>query len=163
MKNPLRFWRTGAVAVVLAAIGGAGFADDADAIGEGAVLCISSPYDVDETVQRLELSARQRGVAVFGCFRHDGEGTGDVRSEAGEQVVVLESAQGGTPVWMAADDAESADGRAFELPLGIRVRPGGDGRAEVWVEAHDSRSKMPQGLAVDLAARDDVVRAALRA
>lgn len=163
MKNALRFWRTGAVAVVLAAIGGAGFADDADAIGEGAVLCISSPYDVDETVQRLELSARQRGVPVFGCFRHDGECAGDVRSEAGEQVVVLESAQGGTPVWMAADDAEAADSRAFELPLGIRVRPGGDGRAEVWVEAHDTRSKMPQGLAVDLAARDDVVRAALRA
>ena len=166
MKNPLRFWRTGAVAVVLAAIGGAGFADDADAIGEGSVLCISSPYDVDETVHRLELSARQRGVTVFGCFGHDGDAAGTVRSEAGAsdiRVVALESAQGGTPVWMAADDAESTGGRVFELPLGIRVRPGGDGRAEVWVEAHNARHKMPQGLELDLATRDDVVRAALRA
>lgn len=165
MKNPLRFWRTGAVAVVLAAIGGAGFADDADAIVEGSVLCLSSPYDVDETVHRLELSARQRGVAVFGRFRHDGERAGVARGDAGTremQVVVLESAQGGTPVWMAADDADSGAGRAFELPLGIRVRPGGDGRAEVWVEARDARHAMPQGLELDLAARDAVVRAALR-
>ncbi|HMN77733.1 MAG TPA: hypothetical protein PKC97_16855 [Burkholderiaceae bacterium] len=165
MKNPLRFWRTGAVAVVLAAIGGASFADDADAMVEGSVLCITSPYDVDETVQRIELSARQRGVAVFGCFAQGGHGAGVARSEAGAgevRVVVLESAQGGTPVWMTADEAHASEGRVFELPLGIRVRPGGDGRAEVWIEARNARNEMPQGLERDLAARDEVVRAALR-
>lgn len=161
MKKPMRFWRTGAVAVVLAAIGGAGFADDANAIGEGSVLCISSPYDVDETVQRIELCARQRGVSVFGCFAQDSAAR-DASGANDARVVVLESAEGGTPVLMAADDDRAQEGNAFELPLGIRVRPAGGGRSEVWVEAPDAGQGLPQGLALDLAARDEVVRDALR-
>ena len=53
MNNPLRFWRTGAVAVVLAALGGAGFADDASAVEERSLQRLVSPYDVDETVQTV--------------------------------------------------------------------------------------------------------------
>ncbi|MEO8123581.1 MAG: hypothetical protein ABI633_05985 [Burkholderiales bacterium] len=164
MKNPLRFWRTGAVAVVLAAIGGAGFADDTSAVEEGSLQCLSSPYDVDETVHRIELSARHRGVSVFGCFEQRSGGASIARGHtpaSGMRVVVLESRHGGTPVLMAAGGARDRD--AFELPLSIRVRPGADGRSEVWVEAPQGRQDMLQELELDLAALGEIVRDALRA
>lgn len=162
MNNPSRYWRTGAIAVVLAALGGSGFADDANALEERSLQRLSSPFDVDETVHRIELSARQRGVTVFGCFEQQGFGVNIARGDAlgrGMRVVVLESVQGGTPVLMAAG---GTDGSAFELPLSIRVRPGGEGRSEVWVESSHARQDMLQGLALDLATLDDVVRDALR-
>lgn len=165
MKNPLRFWRTGAVAVVLAALGGASFAEDASTVEEGSLECLSSPYDVDETVHRIELSARQRGVPVFGCFEQISGGASLARGGAslrGMRVVVLESVQGGTPVLMAAEGADTRDGGAFELPLSIRVRRGGDGLTEVWVESPQIRQDMLHGLEFDLAALDEVVRNALR-
>ena len=165
MKNPLRFWRTGAVAVVLAALGGPGFADDAGAFGERSLVRLCSPYDVDETVHRIELSARHRGVQVFGCFELHGSGMGLARGGApsgGLRVVVLESMQGGTPVLMAADEMAVGERRVFELPLSIRVRPGDDGRAEVWVET-TAQADAPQGLGSDLVALGEVVRDALRA
>ncbi len=166
MKNPLRFWRTGAIAVVLAALGGAGLADDANAVEEGSLQCLSSPYDVDETVHRIEASARHRGIAVFGCFEQNSGSASIARGHAlssGMRVVVLESTLGGTPVLMAATGPGARDGDAFELPLSIRVRPGDDGRTEVWVESPQVPQDTLHGLALDLAALDEVVRDALRA
>lgn len=166
MKHPMRFWRTGAVAVVLAALGSAGFAEDANAAEEGAMQCLSSPYDVDETVHRIELSARQRGIAVFGCFEQHSNGASIARAHAGstrDRVVVLESPQGGTPVLMAGQRAGARNDGAFDLPLSIRVRPGRDGRSEVWLEAPQLGQGMLQELERDLAALDDVVHDALRA
>jgi hypothetical protein len=166
MNNPLRFWRTGAVAVVLAALGGAGFADDASAVEERSLQRLVSPYDVDETVHRIEISARHLGVSVFGCFEQHGGGASVARERTaagGTRVVVLESSEGGTPVLMAAGNAGDREGGAFELPLGIRVRPGSDGRAEVWLEAGAAQPGGLQGLELDLAALDKVVRDALQA
>lgn len=165
MKNPLRFWRTGTVAVVLAALGGPGFADDAIAFGDGTLQCLSSPWGVDETVHRIEASARHRGLQVFGCFEPRGGGMSLARNGVpsdGPCVVVLESMQGGTPVLMAADEIAAGDSQVFELPLSIRVRPGDDGGAEVWVEA-TQRADSPQGLGRDLLVLGEVVRDALRA
>ncbi len=165
MKNPLRFWRTGALAVVLAALGSAGFADDANAVEERSLQRLASPYDVDETVHRIELSARQRGLHVFGCFEQHAGGVSIARGPALSselRVVVLESMQGGTPVLMAADKAD-VGGRAFELPLSIRVRPGGDGRTEVWVESPQGLDDAQPGLELDRVALGEVVRDALRA
>jgi uncharacterized protein (DUF302 family) len=166
MKNPFRIWRTGAVAVVLAALGGPGFADDASMVEERSVQRLSSPYDVDETVHRIELSARHRGVPVFGCFEQDRGCASVARHRAlssGMRVVVLESSQGGTPVLMGARETGAREGNAFELPLSIRVRPGSDGRTEVWVASNQDRQGVLQGLDLDLAALDEVVRDALRA
>lgn len=165
-NNPLRFWRTGAVAVVLAALGSAGYADDARALEERSLQRLSSPYDVDETVHRIEISARNLGVSVFGCFEQHGGGASVARDRApssGMRVVVLESSEGGTPVLMAAGETSDPEGNAFELPLSIRVRPGSDGRAEVWVEASAAEKGRLQGLDLDRAALDEVLRDALRA
>lgn len=163
MKDPLRIWRTGAVAVVLAALGGPGFADDLNAPDDVSLQCLSSPFDVDETVHRIGVSARHRGMPVFGCFEQRDGGVHIVRNRAlanGSRVVVLESVQGGTPVLMAA---ATAGGSAFELPLSIRVRPGGDGRSLVWVETLQPSAEALPGLNRDLAALEAVVRDALRA
>lgn len=162
MNNPLRYWRTGTIAVVLAALGSSGFADDAGALEKRPRQRFASPFGVDETVHRIESSARELGVAVFGCFEQRSGGAAIASGDApgrGARVVVLESMQGGTPVLMAAQ--EDAGGDAIELPLSIRVRPAG-GRSEVWVDAPDAAPDALQGLALDLAALDDVVHAALR-
>lgn len=163
MRKRLRVWRTGALAVVLAAVGGAGFADDTGLLDEASLQCLSSPFDVDETVHRIGLSARQRGMAVFACVEPHGGGARIARGAApgnDARVVVLESAEGGTPVLMAEGDS---DDNAIALPLSIHVRPDGGGRSEVWVEAPHRADELLPGLGHDLAVLDSVVRDALRA
>lgn len=164
MKNPIRYWRTGAVAVVLAALGGAGYADDVGAFDETSLQCLSSPFDVDETVHRIGISARQRGMPVFACVEQRGAGGARIARGAARasdtRVVVLESVQGGTPVLMAAG---GSDGSAIELPLSIRVRPRGGGQCEVWVEVMRRDAELLPGLTRDLAELDAVVRDALGA
>ena len=144
---PLRYWRTGAVAVVMAALGQMGAAAPRGA-GEGRLWAVRpSPFDVADTALHLERSARRHGMAVF------------ARSVRGTQarVIVLESAQGGTPVLMYHDAAAS-----LELPLSVIVRSAADGRTEVLAGVVLDWPAMPHALALDLAELNDVVSDALR-
>ena len=100
-----------------------------------------------DTALHLERSARRHGMAVF------------ARSVRGTQarVIVLESAQGGTPVLMYHDAAAS-----LELPLSVIVRSAADGRTEVLAGVVLDWPAMPHALALDLAELNDVVSDALR-
>jgi hypothetical protein len=145
--TPLRYWRTGAVAVVMAALGQMGAAAQRGA-GEGRLWASRpSPFDVADTALHLETSARRHGMAVF------------ARSLRGTQarIIVLESALGGTPVLMYHDVAAS-----LELPLSVIVRSAADGRAEVLAGVVLDWPAMPHALALDLAELNDVVSDALR-
>lgn len=148
MNDPVRFWRTGAVAVVMAALGQAGYATARGAADERQLVRRQSPYGIADTVLRIEGSARERGMAVFARSLRGGAA----------RIIVLASAQGGTPVLMHADEPER-----LELPLSVVVRLGADGSAEVLSAAADHWQAMPHALALDLAELSAAVGAALAA
>jgi hypothetical protein len=120
----MRFWRTGAVAVVMAALGGARIVQAAPMESR------LSRYGVTQTAERIEASARRHGLAVFASVvRADAPGAegsgGDVRGDV--LVLVLESSDGGTPVLMQGDGTEMCS----EVPLRLELRRRDNGASEV--------------------------------
>jgi len=156
MKNPLRYWRTGAVAVVMAALGQAGSASGRGTADERLLIRRQSPYGVTDTVLRIEGSARQHGMAVFARFDEGARFAAANAPGTAVQVIVLESSQGGTPVLMGGASTR------MELPLCVIVRLTEQGRAEVLIGAPHDWEAMPQSLALDLAQLTAVVRDALQ-
>ena len=156
MKHPMRVWRTGALAVVMAALGQAGSAAGRSGAEERQLVRRHSPYGVAETVLRIEASARQHGMAVFARFEQ-GARTVSVKPGVATQVIVLESSQGGTPVLMGDAPAR------MEVPLCVLVRRAGEGGTEVLIGVRPDWDAMPQALVSDLAELSEVVGDALQA
>lgn len=155
MKHPMRVWRTGALAVVMAALGQAGSAAGRSGGEERQSVRRHSPYGIAETVLRIEASARQHGMAVFARFE---QGTRVAAAQPGatNQVIVLESSQGGTPVMMGDTPPR------MEVPLSVWVRRAGEGGTEVLIGTRPDWDAMPAALASDLAELSVVVGDALQ-
>lgn len=137
MKRPFRFWMTGCVAVVMAALGGRdATAEDRHAVAR------SSRYSLHETVQRLEACAPRHGLSVFARVEPPATRPG---LPPGDRVtlIVFESAQGGTPVLM---DGPASPPRA---PLALWVRSRADGSTQVLL-ASDDWADLPDGVAREL-------------
>jgi hypothetical protein len=154
-RVPRRFWMTGAIAVVAAAVGGG---RNVLAEEHRHTSTRSSPYSVAETVQRLEASVHRRGLGVFACIEQPAHGS--VASQAA-LVVVLESSRGGTPVLMRGEGASTES----DVPLSLVVRPISEDASEVifptdvgqWEDWHE----LPQELTAELAELPAVVADAL--
>jgi len=155
MKNPLRVWRTGALAVVMAALGQAGSAAGRSGAEDRHSVRLHSPYGVAETVLRIEASAREHGMAVFARFEQ-GARAAPAASGAATQVIVLESSQGGTPVMMGDTPPR------MEVPLSVLVRRAGAGGTEVLIGTRPDWEAIPLALASDLAELNVVVVDALQ-
>ena len=115
-RRPFRLWMTSSLAVVMAAVIPMRDITDSE---RGQVLRVlrHSRYGVAETVQRIEVAARDGGLSVLALM----PGT--------RAVLVLASSIGGTPVVM--DEADSSPA----MPLSVMVRERGDGGADVLVAA----------------------------
>jgi uncharacterized protein (DUF302 family) len=124
MKNPFRFWMTGSVAVVMAALG----------MGRSAIanerqwMSQSSRYRVTETVERIAACAQRHGLSVFTCVVPDTQPFGE---DDETTLIVFESADGGTPVLMEGPQSQP------EVPLAVAVRADPTGGAEVLFGASD--------------------------
>ena len=119
MKQPLRTWMTGCLAVVSVALGAQRAAWATEPPGrEPRGDWRRSSHGLAETVQRLEAVAQQRGLTVLARWTHPALPTDGA-------VLVFESRAGGTAGRMRADGSQA------ELPLSLRIRSGPDGRAEV--------------------------------
>jgi uncharacterized protein (DUF302 family) len=140
MKKLFRFWMTGGVAVVLAALGAR-----AMAMEPRSGVLRSSRYGLVETLQRIEASAARHGLAVFA--RSSSVGVADGRTS---YVIVLESIEGGTPVLMDGPHA------APDIPLSLTVRQGDGGLAEVEIAASDWED-LPVEVTRDLASLPGLV------
>jgi hypothetical protein len=130
MKNPFRFWMTGGLAMLMAAVGGG----RAYASEDRLTLARVSPYTLHETVARIEASAQRHGLHVMARLP---------QRQGGRFVIVLESTQGGTPVEMT-----TADGQP-DLLLSVVVRRGAGGITEVLLPQgalHD----LPEGVSAEL-------------
>ena len=144
-RRRARFWLSSGLAVVMAALGGNTFALDTRTLTE-------SRYDLAETARRIEQSAARRGLAVFTRVRQnpvDGRPSG--RSSL---VIVLETAQGGTPVVM--DEASDRLG----LPLSLVLTVDEVGATQVRLPAGEW-AELPPQLAHDVAGLPAVVADAL--
>ena len=151
MPRPFRFWMTGCVAVVVAAIGGAG------ALAEDAGLrATSSRYDVTETMERIEACARQHGLSVFARMAEPAAAPRTVSEAArvNDAVIVFASGAGGTPVLM-----RTANGRP-DLALMLYVRAGPSGGVQVLIPNADW-SDLPPEVLHDVAELPRVVAEAL--
>ena len=103
IRRPLRLWMTGSVAVVMAAV--LPLRDGSQAERSHLMrLLRHSHFSVNETVLRLEASARDQGLSVLALLH----GT--------RPVLVLASSIGGTPVVMQDADSPPA------MPLSLMVR-----------------------------------------
>jgi len=153
LTPPIRFWMTGAIAVVMAALAGG----RVQAATERQMLARMSPYTVSQTAQRIEARARQHGLSVFVRVRQPGAA---VQGQSGDTLVlVLESSQGGTPIVM---QGEGADMRS-DLPLRLELRAHSDGSSEVWIPnpGMGDMGHLPPGLAADLAELPSLVADAI--
>ena len=154
LKPRVRFWMTGAVAVVMASLGGGQRIAAAEA---SAMLTRTSRYDVAQTAELIEATARRHGFSVF--VRASQEALQDERVVE-MLVLVLESSQGGTPVVMQGD----GDDLRSELPLRLEVHPRRDGASEVRFPAGAGQGiaeDLPASLVADMAELDALVADAL--
>jgi len=131
MKNPFRFWMTGGVAILVAAVsGGRAFAGE-----ERLTLTRVSRYGVAETAHRIEACAQRHGMHVMACLPEQGDSrTGSVR-----MLLVLESSHGGTPVQMETADAQP------DLLLSVVLRRMSDNLTEVFLLS-GVYGDLPEGL-----------------
>jgi hypothetical protein len=137
MKNPFRFWMTGCVAIMVAAVSGG----RSEASEDRFTLTGVSRYGVSETVQRIEASAQRHGMHVLACLPQKGNA---VNGEAGF-MLVLESSQGGTPVLMETEGAQPS------LLLSVYLRSARAGGTEVLL--HEGALGGPGGLPEGLSAQ----------
>jgi hypothetical protein len=145
--SPFRLWMTGSLAVVMAALQPGRIANSDERLRSPKVSRLS-PYDVEETMQRIEQEARGDGMSVL------------ARLDDARHVIVLASSVGGTPVLMRASDG------APDMPLALHVRRHPAGGAEVLVAAcaedRDSDwTELPLGVAEELARLPGVLDRAL--
>lgn len=148
MRRPFRLWMTGSLAVVMAAmvpLRGASEAERSHAMK----LLRHSRFDVSETLQRIELAARDRGLSVL------------ARVAGAQPVLVLASSIGGTLVVMNEADSRPA------MPLGLIVSAAADGGADVLVASTQDAgtagdwSELPNEVVDDWRALPGVVDRAL--
>ena len=138
---------TGSLAVVMAAMLPLRTASETD---RSLRLLRHSRYNVSETLQRLELAARDQGLSVL------------AKLAGAPPMLVLASTIGGTLAVMS--DADSRP----EMPLSLMVRPAADGGADVLVasaqrvdDAASDWSELPRSVVADLQALPGVVERAL--
>ena len=147
VHRPIRLWMTGSLAVVMAALIPLRDVSDNERSHLMRVLR-HSRFGVNETVLRIEQSARQHGLSVL------------ARMDGSRPVIVLASSVGGTLVVMDRVDS------GLDVPLSVMVRPGAGGGADVLITSTAPASaeqwrELPQAVADDLAALPARVERAL--
>ncbi|CAN5504252.1 hypothetical protein BH09PSE5_BH09PSE5_34580 [soil metagenome] len=147
VKTRARYWMSGGLAVVMAALGGNCFAAD-----DRPSAVTSSRYDIIETANRIEASAARHGLSVFTRLRQSPMIglDGDRRA----LMIVLECASGGTPVFM--DGSSERPG----LPLSVLLRVDERGSTQVMIPTVWWED-LPQQLAADVAGMPALVADAL--
>ncbi|HTN52370.1 MAG TPA: DUF302 domain-containing protein [Anaeromyxobacter sp.] len=111
-----------------------------------------SHHSVDQTVERLEVLLRSKGVKLFALIDHSGEAQLAGMSMLPTKLLIFGNPSAGTPLMQAAPSV------AIDLPLKILVRQ--DASGKVWV-TYDSPAYLQRrhGLPPELVQRLSVVEA----
>ncbi len=147
-RRPFRLWMTGSLAVVMAAMIPMRAMAETDR-GQSARALRHSRFNVSETLQRIEVAARDQGLSVLARLPGD------------RAVLVLASSVGGTLVVMDEADSRPA------MPLSLIVSGSSDGGADVLIGSGRSDasvgdwSELPASVAADLRSLPEVIERAL--
>lgn len=147
-RRPFRLWMTGSLAVVMAAMIPLRAASEGERSQVLRVLR-HSRFGVSETLQRLEVAARDCGLSVLAMV------------PGAPPVLVLAASIGGTLVVMSEADSRPA------MPMSMMVREAAGGGADVLVaaaaegEAAQDWSELPRSVVDELQALPGVVERAL--
>ncbi len=119
---------------------------------------VPSPYSVPETIARLELILKERGVIVFARVDHSGEAEKAGLTMRPTQLLIFGSPKGGTPVMVAAPSV------AIDLPL--KALAWEDERGRVWLsynspEYLQQRHGFPADLVKNLTAASALIQKAV--
>lgn len=147
-RRPFRLWMTGSLAVVMAAMIPLRGASEAER-NQTMRLLRHSRFTVNETLQRIEVAARDRGLSVLAMV------------PGSPPVLVLASSIGGTLAVM--NEANSRP----SMPLSLMVSEASDGGADVLIAstqgdvATSDWSELPPSVVDDLQSLPGVVDRAL--
>lgn len=119
---------------------------------------IAAARGVDETMDRLESSAKKRGLTVFARINFAKDAAAAGLSMLPTQLLILGSPDAGTPLMLAAP------GTALDLPL--KVLAWQDPANRCWVsfntaEYLQQRHGFPAGLIANIAGLEKLVQAAI--
>lgn len=92
---------------------------------ENGLIQTSSRYGMDETIERLQTTFREKGMQVFAVIDHSGEAEKVGLKMRPTKVIIFGSPKGGTPLMVAAPSL------AIDLPLKVLVEQGADGKVSV--------------------------------
>src|SRR5256884_3704963 len=123
------------------------------------ILTRSSPFSVEETIQRFQEGIQSRNMILFAHIDHSGEAkrVGLKMQEA--HVLIFGNPKGGTPLMIASPLL------ALDLPLKVLIWQGEENR--VWVSSNSvaylrDRYAIPQELVGNIAVIDAVIEQALK-
>ncbi len=127
--------------------------------GATGLLTFSSARGVAETTERIESTARARGLTVFATIDHAGEAQKAGLSMRATRVILLGNPKAGTPVMAASPSV------AIDLPLKVLVADNGVGGSVVtindpaWIR---KRHDVPEDLVKNIAGLGPLVETALK-
>src|SRR5205823_650849 len=118
------------------------------------ILTRSSPFSVEETLQRLQEAIHSRNLILFAHIDHSGEARRIGLKMQEAHVLIFGNPKGGTPLMIASPLL------ALDLPLKVLVWQGADDRT--WMSSTSAaylkvRYDLPQELAGNLAVVDAVI------
>ena len=126
---------------------------------EQGVRTLSSPFGVDETLNRLERLATSRGMTIFARVNFSGDAAKAGLKMQPSQLLILGNPKGGTPLMVAAPLA------ALDLPL--KVLAWADEAGQCWVSCNtpeylQQRHGFPRALMANIAPLSALVDAVLK-
>ena len=147
-RRPFRLWMTGSLAVVMAAMIPLRAASETER-GSALRVLRHSRFGVSETLQRIEVAARDRGLSVLAMV------------PGAPPALVLAASIGGTLAVMSDADSRPA------MPMSVMVREAAGGGADVLIASDAERdaaqdwSELPRSVVEELRALPGVVERAL--
>ena len=89
------------------------------------IVKVSSHHSVDETIDKLKIILKSKGVTLFALVDHSGEAEKVELKMPPTKLLIFGNPKGGTPLMLATPSA------ALDLPLKILVAEDSQGR--VWI------------------------------
>jgi uncharacterized protein (DUF302 family) len=122
------------------------------------LVCIASPYSVDETLKRLLLAFHDKGLQPFGLIDHSGEAEKAGLHMQNTKVLIFGSPQTGTPLMLAAPSL------AIDLPLKVLIAEDTAGKVSVTYNSPEylqQRHEFPPDLVKNLAGAGALIAQAI--
>ena len=121
------------------------------------IVQIPSSHSVDETVEKLKIILKSKGVTLFALVDHSGEAEKVGMKMPPTKLLIFGNPKGGTPLMLAAPSA------AIDLPLKILVAE--DSQGKVWISYNSpdylkERHALPEDLLQNIAVVQTLATAA---